>query len=79
MLFRSDTVGQADAEKPSDADDETDADNNAETTPEETAEDTTTPSAKVLPEGFIAIDQNGRTPDGSVPYIFLKNQLDRMR
>ena len=75
----ADTVGQADAEKPSDADDETDADNNAETTPEETAEDTTTPSAKVLPEGFIAIDQNGRTPDGSVPYIFLKNQLDRMR
>ena len=32
-----------------------------------------------LPEGFIAIDQNGRTQDGSVPYIILKNQLDRMR
>ena len=75
----ADAVGQADAEKPSDADDENDADNNTETTPEETAEDTTTPSAKVLPEGFIAIDQNGRTQDGSVPYIFLKNQLDRMR
>lgn len=35
--------------------------------------------SNVLPEGFIAIDQNGRTEDGSVPYIFLKNQLDRMR
>ena len=35
--------------------------------------------SNILPEGFIAIDQNGRTPDGSVPYIFLKNQLDRMR
>jgi len=35
--------------------------------------------SNVLPEGFIAIDQNGRTLDGSVPYIFLKNQLDRMR
>ena len=34
---------------------------------------------RVLPEGFIAIDMNGRTPDGSVPYFILKNQLDRMR
>ena len=32
-----------------------------------------------LPEGFIAIDQNGRTQDGSMPYFILKNQLDRMR
>ena len=35
--------------------------------------------SNILPEGFIAIDQNGRTQDGSVPYIILKNQLDRMR
>lgn len=35
--------------------------------------------SNILPEGFIAIDQNGRTQDGSVPYIFLKSQLDRMR
>ena len=34
---------------------------------------------RILPEGFIAIDMNGRTPDGSVPYFILKNQLDRMR
>ena len=40
--------------------------------------DKPTPS-NTLPEGFIAIDQNGRTQDGSVPYIILKNQLDRMR
>ena len=33
---------------------------------------------RILPEGFIAIDMNGRTPDGSVPYFILKNQLDRM-
>ena len=81
----ADTVEQADTEKPADADDQADAndqadtDDQAETTPEETAEDTTTPSASILPEGFIAIDQNGRTPDGSVPYIILKNQLDMMR
>jgi hypothetical protein len=33
----------------------------------------------VLPDGFIAINMDGRTKDGSVPYIILKNQLDRMR
>ena len=33
----------------------------------------------VLPDGFIAIDMNGRTLDGSVPFFILKNQLDRMR
>ena len=32
-----------------------------------------------LPDGFIAINREGRTRDGSVPYIILKNQLDRMR
>lgn len=45
-------------------------------------EDKTKPKpapSNILPEGFIAIDQNGRTQDGSVPYIFLKSQLDRMR
>ena len=51
-------------------------DSTTEAIPEETTEEI---SANILPEGFIAIDQNGRTPDGSVPYIFLKNQLDRMR
>ena len=30
-------------------------------------------------DGFIAINREGRTRDGSVPYIILKNQLDRMR
>jgi hypothetical protein len=69
----ADAVEQADTEKPADADD------HVESTPEEISEDITTPTASILPEGFIAIDQNGRTPDGSVPYIFLKNQLDRMR
>ena len=33
----------------------------------------------VLPDGFIVINKEGRTRDGSVPYIILKNQLDRMR
>ena len=33
----------------------------------------------ILPDGFIAINREGRTRDGSVPYIILKNQLDRMR
>ena len=33
----------------------------------------------MLPDGFIAINREGRTRDGSVPYIILKNQLDRMR
>ena len=33
----------------------------------------------VFPDGFIAINMDGRTKDGSVPYIILKNQLDRMR
>ena len=42
-------------------------------------ESTTTEIGAVLPDGFIAIDMNGRTPDGSVPFFILKNQLDRMR
>lgn len=43
------------------------------------SEDNMFSSSNILPEGFIAIDRDGRTQDGSVPYIFLKNQLDRMR
>ena len=42
-------------------------------------ESTTTEVGAVLPVGFIAIDMNGRTPDGSMPFFILKNQLDRMR
>ena len=38
-----------------------------------------TKEGNLLPDGFIAIDMNGRTPDGSVPFFILKNQLDRMR
>ena len=38
-----------------------------------------TKAGNLLPDGFIAIDMNGRTPDGSVPFFILKNQLDRMR
>ena len=43
----------------------------------EEAEEKSTDS--VLPDGFIVINKEGRTRDGSVPYIILKNQLDRMR
>ena len=32
-----------------------------------------------LPQGFIAVGSDGRTEDGSVPFIILKNQLERMR
>lgn len=46
--------------------------------PAEEAEGDSTPS-NVLPDGFFAVDVNGRTPDGSVPYFILKNQLERMR
>lgn len=42
-------------------------------------ESRTTEVEAALPEGFITIDMNGRTPDGSVPFFILKNQLDRMR
>ena len=38
-----------------------------------------TKEGNLLPDGFIAIDMNGRTPDGSVPFFILKNQLNRMR
>ena len=46
--------------------------------PAEEAEGDSAPS-NVLPDGFFAVDVNGRTPDGSVPYFILKNQLERMR
>ena len=68
------TVETADTTEQADTVEQTDS--TTEAIPEETTEEI---SANILPEGFIAIDQNGRTPDGSVPYIFLKNQLDRMR
>ena len=48
--------------------------------PEARGEDTETEQVgDVIPEGFFAISLDGRTRDGSVPYIILKNQLDRMR
>ena len=37
------------------------------------------PKSGVLPGGSIVINMEGRTEDGSMPYIILKNQLDRMR
>jgi hypothetical protein len=37
------------------------------------------PISGVLPGGSIVINMEGRTEDGSMPYIILKNQLDRMR
>ena len=37
------------------------------------------PRSGVLPGGSIVINMEGRTEDGSMPYIILKNQLDRMR
>ena len=37
------------------------------------------PISGVLPGGSIVINMAGRTEDGSMPYIILKNQLDRMR
>ena len=37
------------------------------------------PRSGVLPGGSIVINMDGRTEDGSMPYIILKNQLDRMR
>ena len=77
-----------DDDKPDQDDDKPDADEadepdeggaNPEDDPDkDKPKDNHVPS-NILPEGFIAIDQNGRTQDGSVPYIILKNQLDRMR
>ena len=37
------------------------------------------PRSGVLSDGSIVINMEGRTKDGSVPYIILKNQLNRMR
>jgi len=62
---------EPDEDKPDSHEDEPDPD-------KDKPKDKPAPS-NILPEGFIAIDQNGRTQDGSVPYIILKNQLDRMR
>ena len=54
-----------------------------DTNPQDAVEETEEAEEKsvdsVLPDGFIAINREGRTRDGSVPYIILKNQLDRMR
>ena len=50
-----------------------------ETSGDEAEQAESTKAGNLLPDGFIAIDINGRTPDGSVPFFILKNQLDRMR
>ena len=50
-----------------------------ETSGGETEQAETRETRNALPDGFIAINMDGRTKDGSVPYIILKNQLDRMR
>ena len=76
-----DTVAQ---EEPVNADPET-ADHSPPTTADEETsggeveQAESTKAGNLLPDGFIAIDMNGRTPDGSVPFFILKNQLDRMR
>ena len=70
----------SDDDKPDDDDDKPDEDDADEPDEGNAAPDKDKPApSNILPEGFIAIDQNGRTQDGSVPYIILKNQLDRMR
>lgn len=46
---------------------------------EEASENTEQETAAILPPGYYAIDGNGRTEDGSVPFTILKNQLERMR
>ena len=76
-----DTAAQ---EEPVNADPET-ADHSPPTTADEETsggeveQAESTKAGNLLPDGFIAIDMNGRTPDGSVPFFILKNQLDRMR
>jgi hypothetical protein len=55
--------------------DDTDAQEATGTTVEAEEE----PISGVLPGGSIVINMEGRTEDGSMPYIILKNQLDRMR
>ena len=67
----------SDEDKPDPEEEETEADPKAD--PEKDKPKDKPAPSNILPEGFIAIDQNGRTQDGSVPYIILKNQLDRMR
>lgn len=66
-----DEEGEGSADSPKETDPTTDAGAVGETT--------TTEVEAALPDGFIAINMDGRTKDGSVPYIILKNQLDRMR
>lgn len=76
-----DTAAQ---EEPVNADPETEDHSPPTTADEETSgreaeQAESTKAGNLLPDGFIAIDMNGRTPDGSVPFFILKNQLDRMR
>ena len=71
-------------EEPVNADPETEDHSPPTTADEETSggeaeQAESTKAGNLLPDGFIAIDMNGRTPDGSVPFFILKNQLDRMR
>ena len=71
---------EGEGEKPDTSDEEDEVDEGEPTEEQKPDEKPSkAPSANILPDGFIAIDQNGRTPDGSVPYFILKNQLDRMR
>ena len=74
----------SDGEEADPDEDEPDSEEEADPDEDRPAPDEGKPKPKpspsnILPEGFYAIDQNGRTQDGSVPYIILKNQLDRMR
>jgi hypothetical protein len=76
-----DTAAQ---EEPVNADPETEDYSPPTTADEETScgeaeQAESTKAGNLLPDGFIAIDMNGRTPDGSVPFFILINQLDRMR
>ena len=76
-----DTAAQ---EEPVNADPETEDHSPPTTADEETSggeaeQAESTKAGNLLPDGFISIDMNGRTPDGSVPFFILKNQLDRMR
>jgi len=76
-----DTAAQ---EEPVNADPETEDHSPPTTADEETSggeaeQAESTKAGNLLPDGFIAIDMNGRTPDGSVPFFILINQLDRMR
>ena len=78
---KSDTaISNPDEEKGDPHEDKPDDDEGEEEADPDADKPTDNPAPSgTLPVGFIAIDQNGRTKDGSMPYVILKNQLDRMR